>query len=171
MRRNATPAVPVLLVLVTLVMGGCQAGPAPDRQLLTEPERTAIADTLRRISREASQTFDSDLDCAEIADRLPISEGFVGFVAQGQLMELGGREDMVAMCRAVKQDRLSAHEEIEEQVVEVLSRDAAFVVTRGVYTVNFTDGRTSSRSQVVTTVWARGTEGWRMVHLHESWPR
>jgi len=84
-------------------------------------------------------------------------------------MELGGRDDMVAMCRAVKQDRLSAREEIEEQIVEVLSREAALVVTRGVYTVNFTDGRTSSRSQVVTTLWARPAEGWQMVHLHESW--
>jgi ketosteroid isomerase-like protein len=55
--------------------------------------------------------------------------------------------------------------------VEVLSREAGLVVTRGVYTVNFTDGRTSARSQVVTTVWTRRPEGWRMVHLHESWPR
>jgi ketosteroid isomerase-like protein len=75
----------------------------------------------------------------------------------------------VELCRRIKRDRLSAYEDIHEVRVEVLNRDAAYVVTRGDYTVRFRDGRTMVRPQVVTTVWARRPDGWQMAHLHESW--
>jgi hypothetical protein len=157
----------LLLLLVALGTGGCSAGRAPAPQPLTEPERTAITDTLRQLYREASQTFDSELDCEVIVHRL--SSVLASFVAQGRIIEAGSPEEGVRMCRMIKRDRLSAREDIQEQNVELLGRDAAVVVTRGVYTVRFRDGRTSVRAQVVTTVWSRSPDGWRNVHLHESW--
>lgn len=151
---------------IALIGSGC----APTaRRPLTDAERAAIADTVQRLSREASETFDSDLDCAEIIDRLAVSGRPEVFAAQGRLIEPEGRDEMVAMCRMIKQDRLSAHEEVQDVTVEVLARDAAWVLTRSVYTVRFTDGRTMVRPQVVTTVWSRRPEGWQRVHLHESW--
>jgi hypothetical protein len=166
-RIRSIPA--VLLAVLALGNAGCGARPAAAPELLTDAERAEIADTLRQISREASQTFDSDLDCEEIVDRLasPRDPGY--FVAQGRLIEPGNREDAVRLCRMIKQDRLSAHEDVQEQRVEVMSRDAAVVVTRGVYTVRYRDSRTIVRPQVVTSVWARNADGWRRVHLHESW--
>jgi pimeloyl-ACP methyl ester carboxylesterase len=76
---------------------------------------------------------------------------------------------MVQMCRAIKQNRVSAHEDIEDERVEVLGPDAAVLVTRSTYTVRLRDGRTTRRPQVVTTVWSRRSGEWRRMHLHESW--
>jgi hypothetical protein len=148
---------------------GCRARPAPMPELLTDAERATIGETIRHLYRESSQAFDSDLDCEEVVDRLAPAGQFGTFVAQGQLIELTSREQGVRMCRAIRQNRVSAREEIVDDRVEVLGRDAAVLVTRGVYTVQRRDGRTLVRPQVVTTVWARKDGEWRRVHLHESW--
>jgi hypothetical protein len=169
MTNHCISVAPAVLLGVAIGIAGCGARPATFPQPLTDGERATIADTVRQLSREASQTFDSDLDCAEIMERLA-GGGFPSYsVAQGRVIEAGSREDMVVLCRRIKRDRLSAHEDIHEVRVEVLNRDAAYVVTRGDYTVRFRDGRTMVRPQVVTTVWARRPEGWQMAHLHESW--
>jgi ketosteroid isomerase-like protein len=159
----------IVASLVALTTAGCTTSTTADAQPLSESERAAIADTVRRINREAGETFDSDLDCAEIVDRLSVPGGGNTFVAQGRIIDPGGRDEMVGMCRMIKQDRLSAHTEIQDETVEVVSKDAAYVVTSSVYTVRFKDGRTMVRPQVVTTVWARRGEGWQRAHLHESW--
>jgi ketosteroid isomerase-like protein len=162
------------LIGLAFLVAACSPGSTDARPAaldpLTDAERTAIADTVRELYRDGSHTFDAAVDCAEIADWLA-DRASVLFVAQGRLFETGGREDgIMDMCQAIKRNRLSAEEEIQQQVVEVLNRDAALVVTRGVYTVRYRDGRTMVRPQVVTTAWSRGRDGWRMVHLHESWP-
>lgn len=160
----------VLLIVFAglgIAVASCREGPAP--QPLTDDERATIGDTVRRLYREASQTFDSDLDCEEIVTRLAPAGQMGTFVAQGRLVEPASSEEMVKLCRAIKQNRTSAHEEIVDDRVEVLARDAAVLVTRSVYTVQLRDGRTIVQPQVVTTVWARSSGEWRRVHLHESW--
>jgi hypothetical protein len=158
----------IALAGLGLAIVGCHAVPAPPEPL-TDAERAAIGETIRQLYRESSRTFDSDLDCEEIVERLAPGGQTGSFVAQGRLFELTSREELVQMCRAIKQNRLAAHEEIEEERVEVLSRDAAVLIARGVYTVQRRDGQTLVRPQVVTTVWARRNGEWRRVHLHESW--
>ena len=170
MRGARMPLTPwIVASLVALTAAGCTTSTSTDPQPLSEAERAAIADTVRRINREAGETFDSDLDCAGIVDRLSVPGGKESLAAQGRIIDPGGRDEMVGMCRMIKQDRLSAHTEIQDESVEVLARDAAYVVTSSVYTVRFKDGRTMVRPQVVTTVWARRGEAWQRVHLHESW--
>jgi hypothetical protein len=159
----------MLIALAGVAVASCSARPAPTPQPLTDAERATIGDTVRHLYRESSQMFDSDLDCEEVVDRLAPAGQPASFVAQGQLIELTNREEALQMCRAIRQSRVSAREEIMDDRVEVLGRDVVVLVTRGVYTVQFTDGRTTVRPQVVTTVWARSAGEWRRVHLHESW--
>lgn len=157
------PSPGTLVVAAVAMFAGCAT--AGDRPL-TDAERAAIADTIRQLSRETARAVDTG-ECEAAA--AAVGEGFV-LAAQGRTIELGSREDMLALCGRWRQERLSAHEEIDEQTVQVLDRDAAWVLTRSVYTVTFRDGRTSQRPQVVTSVVGRGADGWRLVHLHESWP-
>lgn len=151
------------MVAAVAMFAACAA--AGDRPL-TDAERAAIADTIRELSRETARAVDTG-ECEVAA--AAVGGGFV-LAAQGRMIELGSGEDMLALCDRWRQERLSAHEEIGEQTVHVLGRDAAYVLTRSVYTVTFRDGRTSQRPQVVTSVFERGAGGWRLVHLHESWP-
>jgi hypothetical protein len=159
----------IALAGLGFAIGGCRARPAPAPEPLTDAERATIGETVRHLYRESSQAFDSDLDCEEVVDRLAPAGQFGSFAAQGELFELTSLEEGVQMCRAIRQNRVSAREEIVDERVEVLSRDAAVLITRGVYTVQLRDGRTTVRPQVVTTVWARQDGEWRRVHLHESW--
>lgn len=159
----------VVAVLLPAI-SGCAARIEPLSHALTDVERAAIADTIRQLYREGSRIVDSELDCDEIGERM--RTGFVAsyFVAQGRIIDTGESRDGASLCEMMRRERLSAREDIEEQRVDVLSRDAAVMATRGVYTVNYRDGRTMVRPQVVTVVWTRGPAGWRRVHLHESWP-
>jgi hypothetical protein len=159
----------IVLTGFGLSLAGCRAGVGVRSQPLSEVQRASIGDTLRHLYRQSSQTFDSDLDCEQIVARLAPAGQPGSYVAQGWIVELTGMDDMVRMCRAIKQDRVSAHEDIAEERVEVLGPDAAVLVTRSVYTVRHRDGRTTARPQVVTTVWSRRSGEWRRVHLHESW--
>jgi hypothetical protein len=108
-----------VLAAVGGAVAGCRAVPAPPEPL-TDVERARIGDTVRHLYRESSQTFDSDLDCEEIVERLAPGGQTGSFVAQGRLFALTSGEELVQMCRAIKQNRLAAHEEIEEERVEVL---------------------------------------------------
>jgi hypothetical protein len=163
-------ALAVVVAWLGSVVAGCGTRPEAIPESVTDADRAAIGETVRQLYRESSQTFDSDLDCEEIVARIA-PEGQAGsFVSQGQLFEVGGHDELVEMCRTIKRNRLSAREEIEDERVEVLGPHAAVLVAKGVYTVRLRDNRTIVRPQVVTTVWVRASEGWRRVHLHESWP-
>ena len=50
----------------------------------------------------------------------------------------------------------------------VLSSDVAYVVREGNYTINFRDRESRTVYLVMTTIWHRQDDGWKMVHLHES---
>ena len=155
--------------LVLIVSGGaCMAQPETDRPTLTEAERAAIADTVRTLLGETARAFDSD-DCTGIADISTLGDGPFVLAAQDRIIRLQSRDDMVAMCNAIKRDRLSAEEDIQEQTVHVVTADVAYVVTRNIYTMRWRDGRTEVRPGLETAIFARGAGAWRLLYQHQSW--
>ncbi len=83
---------------------------------------------------------------------------------------LPGAAPSGAPARPPDSDREGAHFEIDERTANALSRDAAFVVREGDYTVDRADGTSPTIHLVMTTMWHRDDDGWKMVHLHESVP-
>lgn len=160
-----------LTIALVIIGAGCSSSPAPPGrpETLTDAERAALADTIGRLHRQTDAAVDS-LSCAELLQpgSLPIAEPF-NYVIEGMVIELT-REQWPAACQRMKQGVRSARNEIYDQKVHVLGRDAGFVVSRSTYTIRWSDGRTTSGPRVTTTVWSRLAEGWRQVHLHESWP-
>jgi hypothetical protein len=59
-----------MLTVASVVFSGCTATGAEDQAPLTDARRTAIADTVQRLSQEASRIFDSEMDCAQIVQVL-----------------------------------------------------------------------------------------------------
>lgn len=91
-------------------------------------------------------------------------------VANGRIfLPPGTKAERAAVCEMMNEQRLSAHDDIQEQQVHVLGPDAAYIVSRSVYTIRWRDGRTTTRPNVGTGTWSRGADGWRLVHFHESW--
>lgn len=148
--------------VAALACVACRTGNEPS---LTDAERAAIADTIQQLNRAIVQAFDSQ-DCeAEV----PVSDQMVS-VVNGQVFQPARtREERIAACERMNEQRLSAQDDIQEQTVHVLGTDAAYIVSRSIYTIRWRDGRTTIRPNVGTGIWSRQDEGWRLVHFHESW--
>jgi ketosteroid isomerase-like protein len=154
----------ILAMVVTLLCSACATA---DEPALTDAERAAIADTIRELKRATVQAFDSQ-NCEF---EYPVSDYLVT-VIDGQLTKSQGpapRAERIAGCQRINEQRLSATDDVQEEDVYVLGPDAAYIVTRSIYTVRLRDGRTMIRPQVATGIWARQADGWHLVHFHESW--
>lgn len=153
-------------LILTLTLGAAEPSPA-GTQSLTEDERQAIADTIRALLAETARAYASP-DCEGVEDVSVLREGYV-LAERGGIHRFETKDQLVALCHAIKEDRLSEEEEIQEQTVEVLSEDVAYSVTRSVQTTRWRDGRTEVKPTVETVIFVRDADGWGMVHQHLSW--
>jgi ketosteroid isomerase-like protein len=154
-------------ILTTLVALLCSACATADESSLTDAERAAIAETIRQLKGAIVEAFDNQ-NCGF---EFPVSDYLVTAI-DGQLMRSQGpapTADRIADCQRINEQRRSATDDVQEEDVYVLGPDAAYIVTRSIYTVRLRDGRTRIRPQVATGIWARQADGWRLVHFHESW--
>lgn len=88
------------------------------------------------------------------------------FVSSGNVVRT--RSELLGVCEQMVANRTGAVFAIDSRSARMLSNAAALVVREGTYTINLQDGTSREIYLVMSTVWERGPEGWRMVHLHES---
>jgi ketosteroid isomerase-like protein len=69
----------------------------------------------------------------------------------------------------LKQNRVSAREDIKEQTVHLVTPDVAYVVTRSTQTTQWRDGRVQILPMIETAVVARQAGRWRVLYKHLSW--
>jgi ketosteroid isomerase-like protein len=153
----------VLLAAASAFVAACEARQEPP---ITEAERTAIADTIRQL-RDSIVTA---LDTPQCDIIFPVADDMLSVINGRMRDPPSGPVDRAASCWRLNERRVSATDEISDERVHVLSRDAAYIVARSTYTTRWRDGRTTTRPNVATGVWARGRDGWQLVHFHESWP-
>ena len=72
-------------------------------------------------------------------------------------------------CDGLVANRTGAVYAIDTLTAQVISRDVAYVVREGKYTVSTKDGKTDHQYLVMSTIWDRTSGAWKMVHLHESY--
>jgi hypothetical protein len=149
---------------------------------LTPAERTAIADTIERLSRQRPDSAARPVDCDELArrGRSALPAGLKGrsapdfsIVSEGRIFGSSSNEELAEMCRwnrSIREARQSTQDEILDQQIHIISRDAVFEVLSIKETVHWKDGRTTVRPMVITRIWSRGPDGWMRAHVHESWP-
>jgi len=162
---------------------GCAAGPRLAPAALTPAERTAIADTIDRLSRQRTDPAAlRSVDCDELArrGRAALPAGLTGqsapdfsIVSEGRIYGSSTNEELAENCRwnrSVREARMSSRDEILDQKIHILNRDAAYLVRSIRETIQWKDGRTTVRPMVITQIWSRGPDGWKRAHVHESWP-
>jgi hypothetical protein len=179
----ARPAMLTCLASIVSVGAlGCAIGQRHAPAALTPAERTAIADTIERLSRQRPDSAARPVDCDELArrGRVALPPGLRGrsapdfsIVSQGRIFRSSSNEELAEMCRwnrSVREARLSTHDEILDQQIYIISRDAAYELLSIRETIHWTDGRITVRPMVITRIWSRGPDGWMRAHVHESWP-
>lgn len=59
--------------------------------------------------------------------------------------------------------------EILEQRVTVLESDLALLTSAAIWEIQFKDETELRAKTLATLLWKKETEGWKIIHLHESW--
>ncbi len=149
-----------LIVIAIVAASGCASQARTGSMDDVEATRQAVLDR----EREINLIIDRDLDCdaadARIGDREP------AFVSNGLVVRT--RAELAQLCEGMLAPRSGAEFAIEHLTANVLSNETAYVVREGDYTIRFKDGSSETAYLVMTTIWNRGPDGWKMVHLHES---
>jgi ketosteroid isomerase-like protein len=131
--------------------------------VITDSEAQALRDTVTALENATDSAVDR-LDCnaafENIGDQPPI------FVSGGRVVRT--RAAFRKTCDDIIAPRTGAVFATDTLSAHVLSRDAAYVVREGVYTVYLKDGTKRRSYLIITSVWARQAGAWKMVHLHES---
>jgi hypothetical protein len=151
----------ILLFVAAVFLCGC--GSSPESSVPPEPDVESLrAEVLA--AEDAMNLAVDGLDCesglALIGDAEPI------FVTGGNVVRT--RSVLMDMCEQMVAPRTGAVFTADSRTANLLSDDAAMVVREGNYAISFKDGTSVEQYMVMTTVWTRGSDGWMMVHLHES---
>ena len=152
-------------IVLVAVAGAACAGDDDDRASAPEidlEQRRAEVLAAEDAIHEAVDGLDCDAGMAMIVD--DAEHLFVG-----NAVLVGTKPELTAMCAEMVAPRTGAVFSIDDRSVRMLSEASALVVREGTYTINYVDGTSEELFLVVSTVWERGAEGWKMVHLHESY--
>ena len=136
------------------------------------PKAVAMTDDEARVVRDTVTVLENEMNLA--VDRLDCAAGY---------QSIGSREPMFVTntkvfrartafrnaCDDLIANRTGAVYAVDTLTAQALSRDAAYVVREGTYTVSLKDGTSQRQYLVMTTVWDRASGDWKMVHLHESY--
>lgn len=145
------------LARVVAFAAGCSA---PQSATMTAEEARGVRDTVSVLENAMNLAVDG-LDCAKahesVGDREPM------FVTGSHVVRT--RAAFRQACDGLIANRTGAVFAVDTLTAQALSRDAAYVVREGAYTVSMKDGS----YMVMTTVWDRSSGAWKMVHLHESY--
>jgi len=131
---------------------------------MTDVEAQTIRDTGSALENKMNLAVDA-LDCTKgyevVGDREPM------FVSNTRVFRK--RPAFREACDRLVANRRGAVYAIDTLTAQVISRDGAYVVREGKYTVTMKDGTEDRQYLVMTTIWDRTSGEWKMVHLHESY--
>jgi ketosteroid isomerase-like protein len=137
---------------------------APKTAAMTDAEARAVRDTVTVLENATNMAVDR-LDCAAaftfVGNREPM------FVTNTTVIRK--RDTFRKACDGMVANRTGAVYATDTLTAQALSRDAAYVVREGMYTVSMKDGTSQRQVLVMTTIWDRTSGEWKMVHLHESY--
>lgn len=137
---------------------GCAVGQRHTAPTLTSAERTAVADSIERLSRQRPDSAARSVDCDQLArrGRAALPAGLTGrtapdfnIVSQGRIFRSGSNEQLAEMCRwsrSVRESRLWTQDDTLDYQIHILDRDAAYELVSISETIHWTDGRTTEAS-------------------------
>jgi len=150
-----------LRITFTLLAFAAAAGCTPEPPQTSQVDVAAVREEVLELENAANLAVDAgQCEFPGLGDREPI------FVSGGRVVRTGS--ELLEMCEEMVAPRTGAVFAPDRITANVLSNDVAYVVREGNYTINYKDGTSRTVYLVMTTVFHRQDEGWKMVHLHES---
>lgn len=148
------------------------SGDTPQRAVDQAQPDAAAAESVAAIEREVREALEAEqraFVAGECVAATFFSDDPFLFVVGGRTIQIkeapaGGR---VCESRAANQGT-RPRRTTERHDVHVLGPTTAYTVTHYANQVTQSDGTTASYPSVVTKIWARQGDTWRIVHFHES---
>lgn len=168
--RSAAALLALVLVLPASASDERTPARGADERLRPDTSHAATEDAIRTVIAESAKAYGSN-DCERGADApwLPDQEPYVHFAAQDRVITLATRDEMVAYCQKLTQNRASVLEDVVQQTVHFVTPDVAYVVTRSNQSTQWRDGRTEVKPVVETAIVAEQGGRWRVIYKHLSW--
>lgn len=152
------------LVVLAMLSVGCDSdGEAPP---LSAADSLAVADSLRVLVA----AVDAAANARDLSRFLPMFDSSASFrmLQQGEVMTFG---DFAAPYRRNwSTPRPDAWVRQDTADIAVLGPDVVLTVWQGVVGAVSRSGTSDSSRYLVSALWRRYPDGWRIVHGHESWP-
>lgn len=160
---NQTPST-VWMCFAVVALSSAVACAPRKTVAMTDAEARAVRDTVTVLENATNLAVDR-LDCTAafqfVGDREPM------FVTN--TLVIRSRANFLKACGNMIANRTGAVYATDTLTAQALSRDAAYVVREGMYTISLKDGTSQRQYLVMTTIWDRTSGEWKMVHLHESY--
>lgn len=165
--RHATTArIPVALLLGGVLLAGCASAPPP----LTDSEREAIVEAMTRVSIDVITPY-GRAGCEAAVDRNfsgrePALTWSVGGQGTAGVHSFRTKADLKATCSETPKP--AAEREVEQLDAHVLSRDHAYIVMTVVGRGDAPDGQRSQTRFVITNIFERIGEDWKIARHHAA---
>ena len=159
------PLVFLLCFTFSCQQGGEVAEEALGTQALTDAQIMEIDDTLKNNYGEfftAMMEMNVD-DMFAYYSSTDFQELLMGVSVYTSLDSF--KNDVIEMF-STRENQSGENLEIK---VTILSPDTAYVSAAYDYTINYKDGRIYEGKGVQTSIWEKGTAGWKITHDHVSW--
>jgi len=129
-------------------------------QALSDLQRETIRQEIQAIQDVRNRAF-VEGDCLQVIGQF--DEG-VTFYTQGR--QVPSLQALFNFCQQV--ERPFPETAVRTTRINVLSETSAYIVQNFEFPGTGADGQTMTMREIITSIWSKGTEGWKIVHFHVS---
>jgi uncharacterized protein (TIGR02246 family) len=146
-------------ILAVALLGGLLSTDV-HAQVLSDVQRESIRAEVQAIQNQRNQAF-ADGDCERVIELFDES---VTFYTRGR--HVPSLQAVLNFCRQV--ERPFSETAVRRTRINALSENAAYVIQNFEFPSNSAGGESVMMHEVITSIWSKGSDGWKVVHFHVS---
>jgi uncharacterized protein (TIGR02246 family) len=129
-------------------------------QVLSDLQRETIRAEIEAIQDQRNKAF-VDGDCERVVE---LFDENVTFYTRGR--RVPSLQAVLNFCRQI--ERPFPETAARRTRINVLSDDAAYIIQNFEFPSDGADGVSVMVHEVITSIWSKGSDGWKIVHFHVS---
>lgn len=129
-------------------------------QVLSDVQRDTISAEIQALQDQRNQAF-VEGDCERVVELFDES---VTFYTRGR--HVPSLQAVLNFCRQV--ERPFSEAAVRRTRINALSENAAYIIQNFEFPSDRADGDIVMMHEVITSIWSKGRDGWKVVHFHVS---
>jgi ketosteroid isomerase-like protein len=129
-------------------------------QVMSDVQRETISAEIEAIQNQRNQAF-VEGDCERVVE---LFDERVTFYTRGR--HVPSLQTVLNFCRQV--ERPFPETAVRRTRINALSENAAYIIQNFEFASDSADGESVMMHEVITSIWSKGSDGWKIVHFHVS---